>query len=875
MDEGFVYVPDSSELDGVPFDDDDLTILQEPVIIEPMNTIAWSTTADMDTMVSQVSPDQNYGSELTMDVSSGVPSGNQTARSFVYFDISSLPADGVIHSATLTLWAESYPDVTRTYDVHRVSDNWTGTIINWNSQPAVAATATDSAETASDNSTPMEWDVLADLQDWLDGIETNYGWRVSDDAEEIGTEVYTSTVSDTLEFDTVRGKTPDIIHIAGDIYAIAYTGSPADLDLGYLKTVEIASSGNIINTVIDTMEFDALKGKTPDIINVSGDVYAIAYAGNDDDGFLTTVQIATSGNITDTVIDTLEFDTLAGKTPSIINVSAKLYAIAYAGDGDDGFLTTVKIFDNGNIAATVIDTLEFDTLKGATPDIIPISGDIYAIAYAGDGDDGFLKTVDIATANALIGDTVIDTLEFDTVRGKTPDIIHIAGDIYAIAYTGSPADLDLGYLKTVEIASSGSITDTIIDTLEFDAVKGKTPNIINISGNVYAIAYAGDGDDGFLKTVAIADDGNILDAVTNTPEFDPLKGATPDIIPISGDIYAIAYAGDGDDGFLKTVDIAVSEDINHTTVFFTREHCAASAEPELIVGYIPLGGTTLQTIEWIFEPDLALDYGQERTLSFKASALLPDDTRYWNAAVVQPDNSYTGMSANVTVGNPPDTGIPGSGITVTKTAEPSMIYPGEPTIVTYVISLTNNDIGDFAKLDRIIDYLPPGFTYVPDSATWLWPDHNSTDNPAYQVYGEYYNIGDFEPDIDLEADGRYELDWHKKASANGLFPGDDELLHDRPFPQGLTYTQTFQALADENVSGSYQNEVFVKLKDWNLYGDRDLGNLDHAYAGQTGTVIVPAFDILVETGVSTLRASAGWIADGSIVVRSWHWTKHR
>ena len=33
MDEGFVYVPDSSELDGVPFDDDDLTILQERVII--------------------------------------------------------------------------------------------------------------------------------------------------------------------------------------------------------------------------------------------------------------------------------------------------------------------------------------------------------------------------------------------------------------------------------------------------------------------------------------------------------------------------------------------------------------------------------------------------------------------------------------------------------------------------------------------------------------------------------------------------------------------------------------------------------------------------------------------------------------------------
>jgi hypothetical protein len=94
-------------------------------------------------------------------------------------------------------------------------------------------------------------------------------------------------------------------------------------------------------------------------------------------------------------------------------------------------------------------------------------------------------------------------------------------------------------------------------------------------------------------------------------------------------------------------------------------------------------------------------------------------------------------------------------------------------------------------------------------------------------------------------------------------------------PAGVTYTQTFQALADENVSGSYQNEVFVKLKDWNSYGDRGLGDLKMVYGGQTGTVIVPAFDIRSETDLSTLRASAGWIQDSSIVVRSWHWEKHR
>ena len=866
-DAGFVYVPNSSELDGVPFDDDDLTILAEPLIIYPQGTFEWSALAIEDSMVRQDAPTQNYGTGLTMDVSSGLPSSNLTARSFLKFDISSIPLgeDIIIQSATLRLWAESYPDITRFYDLHLVTDNWTESGVNWDNQPAVAATASDSSPTPSDVNTPMEWSVLSEVLDWRDGITPNYGWRTSDDAEETGNEVYTVTVNDTLEFDILKGLVPSIIPISGDVYAIAYAG---DGDDGFLKTVQIATNGQITDDVTDTLEFDTLKGLTPDIIPIDGDVYAIAYAGDGDDGFLKTVQIATDGQIADNATNILEFDPEKGKTPDIIHISGDIYAIAYAGDGDDGFLKTVKIKSTGSIT-NLIDTLEFDTLKGLVPSIIPISGDIYAIAYAGDGDDGFLKTVQIA-ANGQIADTVIDTLEFDPEKGKTPDIIHISGDIYAIAYAGQDDD---GFLKTVQIATNGLITDTVIDTLEFDTLKGLAPDIIPISGDVYAIAYAGDGDDGFLKTVAITDDGNILDTVTNTPEFDPEKGKELDIIHISGDVYAIAYAGQDDDGFLKTVDLVQGDNNEHITVFQAKDNCdpPIGTGPILVVNYAILGGTEIQAIEWIFEPDLDFDYGQERTLSFKSRASLPDDTRYWNAARLLPNFSYTGMTANVTVGNPPDTGIPGAGITVTKTADPQMIYPGEPTIVTYVISITNNDIGDFTKLDYIHDYLPPGFTYVEGSATWEWPDHNSTDNPAYQIYSLYYNIGDFEPDIDLEDDGRYKLKWHKQPSANGLFPGDDELLHDRDMPAGVTYTQTFQALADEEVSGSYQNEVFVKLKDWNLYGDRDLGKLDHAYAGQTGTVIVPAFDILSETDLSTLRASAGWIADGSIVVRSWHW----
>ena len=817
-DAGFVYVPNSSELDGVPFDDNDLTILAERVIVTPQNFLSWSTIADEDSMVRQDAPAQNYGDNLTMEVSSGLPSANVTDLSFLKFDISGIPqaANIIIQSATLRLCAESYPDVTRTYDLHLVTDNWTEGNITWNDQPGVAATATASADTASDTGTPMEWNVLTDVLDWLSDNTTNHGWRISDDAEGLGTESYTSTVNDTLEFDTLKGKTPDIIPISGDIYAIAYAG---DGDDGFLKTVQIASSGNITDTVIDTLEFDILKGMTPDIIRVSGDVYAIAYAG----------------------------------------------------DGDDGFLTTVKINPNGNIPEQ-IDTLEFDILKGKTPNIIPISGDIYAIAYAGDGDDGFLTTVQIAN-DGQITDAVIDTLEFDTDKGKTPNIINISGDVYAIVYDGKEETKSEGFLKTVEISAGGTITNGVIDTLLFDISGGKTPDIIPVSGDVYAIAYAGDGDDGFLKTVVITDDGNILETVTNIPEFDTLKGMNPDIIHISGDIYAIAYAGDGDDGFLKTVDLVAGSNIEHITVFHTKDDGdPGGEEPVLVVGYTILGGSELQTIEWIFEPDLDFDYGQERTLSFQSIVNPTDDTMYWNAAIIQPNNSYTGFTANITVGNPPDTGIPGSGATVTKTADPQIVYAGIPTLVTYVISITNNDTGEFNKLDYIEDWLPVGFSYVVGSATLEWPDLNSTDNPAFQTYGSYHNIGDFEPDFTDDPSGRLVLKWHGKPSANGLFPGDDKLLHDRPFPAGVTYTQTFQASANVSISGNYPNEVFTKLKD-NLF-DRGLDPGDMIYSWPTGEVVVPAYDILTETEHTILRSNAA-ITQAGIILRSWHWKKHK
>jgi hypothetical protein len=338
-----------------------------------------------------------------------------------------------------------------------------------------------------------------------------------------------------------------MVHVSGDVYAIAYRGAGND---GFLKTVEIASDGQITNAAIDTLEFDTANGYEPTMAHVTGNIYAIAYRGSGSDGFVKTAEISAAGQITNSVIDTLEFDTANGFTPYIIQVASTIYAVAYRGTGNDGFIKTIEIASDGQITNAVIDSLEFDTAACYEPCVVQVAGEYYAIAYRGPGNDGFAKTVQIAS-DGQIANAVVGSLEFDTAYCVTPDMVQVSSDLYAIAYRGSGND---GFLKTVPIDSNGQI-DAVVDTLEFDTADCYEPDIIQAGGDVYAIAYRGTGSDGFLSTVEIASSGDISDNVIDTLEFDTSYGGEPDIVNVSSDVFAIAYRGPGNDGFLRSLTI--------------------------------------------------------------------------------------------------------------------------------------------------------------------------------------------------------------------------------------------------------------------------------------------------------------------------------
>ncbi len=386
----------------------------------------------------------------------------------------------------------------------------------------------------------------------------------------------------SFEYDTTAGYEPDIIQVGSHVYAIAYRGTSNG---GYLKTVTIAADGSISPAVISSLMFDSKTGYTPKIIQISGNVYAIAYRGSSSDGILKTVTIAADGAISSSIISSLTFDSKTGYTPDIIHISGNVYAIVYRGSNSDGTLKTVTITANGTISPAIISSLTFDS-TGYEPEIIHISGNVYAIAYRGSSSDGTLKTVTITT-NGTISPAVISSLIFDDSTGDTPDIFNISGNVYAIIYNGASNN---GYLKTVTIAPNGTISPAIIATLAFGN-RLYTPHILPVIGNVYLTVGRGSGNDGILRTIEIATDGSISNDKISSFVFDSSTGYEPAIIQISSGIFSIAYRGSSNDGFVTTIGVTTTTGANAYKI-------VASASNTSIQAYVSTGNTTASIFSW-------------------------------------------------------------------------------------------------------------------------------------------------------------------------------------------------------------------------------------------------------------------------------------
>jgi hypothetical protein len=360
------------------------------------------------------------------------------------------------------------------------------------------------------------------------------------------------TFSDSSWYSNISGG-PDMIYILSNSFAIVVYS--ADNDSGIIETIKIESTGDI-GEKIDTLIFDTKYCVEPNVFQVSNNIFAVAYNGQGNKGTLITVNIDSKGEIDDMVVDTLIFDSNLGLNTDVTHVSGNIFAIAYRGQGYKGTLKTVEIFGNGEISDSVKDSLVFEPIQATETSIVWVSQNMTAIAYRQSDKEGLVKTVEILPTGE-ISNSIIDSLEFEDEEGIDPEIIHVTGTIYAIAYEGPD---EKGYLITIDISSAGDIDDTIIDTFIFDNDQGKEPNFIQISEEYYAIVYRGESDLGVLKTLKILPDGNITDSIVDILNLQKTCN-DPYIINIQDDTYVIGFRSLSEEGFLLTVQIGKNGNI--------------------------------------------------------------------------------------------------------------------------------------------------------------------------------------------------------------------------------------------------------------------------------------------------------------------------
>ena len=154
--------------------------------------------------------------------------------------------------------------------------------------------------------------------------------------------------------------------------------------------------------------------------------------------------------------------------------------------------------------------------------------------------------------HADITNSILDDLEFNAT-GKESDIIHVDGNIFAIVYKGPGDD---GFVETVSISDDGTTISSVAELEYQPNDKTKKPRIIHVDGNIFAIVYEDSGKDGEVETVSISTDGLTISSVAEFEFESGQDGKDPDIIHVYGTTYAIVYKAGGEDGTIKTVNIS-------------------------------------------------------------------------------------------------------------------------------------------------------------------------------------------------------------------------------------------------------------------------------------------------------------------------------
>ncbi|MBO3800036.1 MAG: DNRLRE domain-containing protein [Candidatus Brockarchaeota archaeon] len=153
----------------------------------PTTELTRSFSPIADAYVSAYHPDTNYGGSYLCVRSWRYDSESRVARTYIRFNLTTIPPGSKITSATLNLYMYDAPSDSRTFWCHVVTMSWTEAGITWNSQPSVSPTGFSPVYTGTSDGKWLSWDVKSSVQKIAakdaSSYQANYGWQISDGDE--------------------------------------------------------------------------------------------------------------------------------------------------------------------------------------------------------------------------------------------------------------------------------------------------------------------------------------------------------------------------------------------------------------------------------------------------------------------------------------------------------------------------------------------------------------------------------------------------------------------------------------------------------------------------------------------------------------------
>jgi len=199
----------------------------------------------------------------------------------------------------------------------------------------------------------------------------------------------------------------------------------------------------------------------------------------------------------------LEFDAVAGMEPALVQMTATKYLCAYRGDKDDGYACILTV-DANNWSVSASGFLEYDTKNGVAPALARINDSHSLCAYTGDKADGWacmLYEWPEGSGTLEVG----PQLEFDPDIGDFPALCHIVtqGDdhyyLCAYANTGTAVQalvLHARYVPYVLMNLTAGLA------FPFD-VGGTSPALSKIDDTHYLCGYTGTYQDGWSIVLTV------------------------------------------------------------------------------------------------------------------------------------------------------------------------------------------------------------------------------------------------------------------------------------------------------------------------------------------------------------------------------------